>query len=168
MFAGPESYTYLATNKNSGPQTRCDRFYSGAAARPDCMAAVAQLRAKTIAEVHAKASSTCTVADSALSKTATTSGLGNFRYFANSTVLADAGTCQLQLGGSLSTALPCSQIATYAETIVDVCSDSASLTGGILYPDGDHFGNSTYIAVVQKLQEGQYCGSYSANGTLEC
>ena len=101
-------------------------------------------------------------------KTATTSGLGNFRAFANSTVLADVGTCQLQLGGSLSTALPCSQIATYAENIVEVCSDGTSLTGGILYPDGDHFGNSTYIAVVQKLPEGKYCGSYAANGTLEC
>ena len=95
----------MATNENSGPQTRCDRFYSGAAAKPDCMAAVAQLRARAVAEVRAKASSTCTVGDNPPLKTTTTSGLANFRYFANSTVLADAGTCQLQLGGSLSLAM---------------------------------------------------------------
>ena len=129
--AGPESDTFLATNENSGPQTRCDRFYSGAAAKQDCMTAVAQLQARAVAEIRAKASSTCTVGDSPLLKTATTSGLGIFRYFANSTVLANAGSCQLQLGGSLNTALPCSQIATYTENIVDVCSDSAALTGGI-------------------------------------
>ena len=77
-LACPESYEYLATSDNSGPQTRCDGFCFGAAAKPDCMAAIAQLCVRAVAEIPAKASSTCTVGDSPLSKTATTNGLGNF------------------------------------------------------------------------------------------
>ena len=109
-----------------------DRFYYGTAIKPYCTTAVAQLRAKAVAEIRARASSTCTVSDSPLMKTSNTSDLGSFRHFANSTVLAEVGTCQLQLGSGLSAALPCSQIATYAENIVEVCSDGTYLTGGIL------------------------------------
>ena len=131
--AGAGTGRFLITDSRTDAQTTCSSRATGHPASKDCLQAAMQL--------DSKGASACIVPN-----TTAPGPLAQYQTTQSSS-LAQAGSCQIILGGGVGSSLPCSQIQQYARNLTAVCSDSNSTTGAVFYPDGFHFANSTFIAL---------------------
>lgn len=134
--AGAGTGNFLITDSLTDAQTTCSSPATGQPANKDCLEAAMDLGSKE--------ASSCVVpnatAPSPLAQYQTT----------QSSSLAQAGSCQIILGGGVGNSLPCSQISQYARNLTAVCGDSDLNTGAVFYPDGFQFANSAYIALTTR------------------
>ena len=118
-----------ATNENtSAAQASCSTQYTGTSLKADC--------SKAVMELQANSSAVCRVPNTTVETSDTTDYISN-QYQGNKNVaLATNVQCQVILGGTVGTSLPCATVAHYANRLNTACGTSNGSTGGVYYPAG--------------------------------
>lgn len=118
-----------ATNENTAAaQASCSTQYTDTPLKADC--------SKAVMELQANSSAVCRVPNTTVETSDTTDYISN-EYRGNKNVaLATSGQCQVILGGTVGTSLPCASVSYYANKLNTACGTSNGSTGGIYYPAG--------------------------------